>query len=98
MDETIYKWRHETCSSSSVEYLNENGYIRCSECGMKRPLLKLRYTCGCSRDNIKNIGYRRFKKVINFFNGMMMNNEINQDFHYKLLQSLKEQAKKFGLE
>ena len=98
-NQTVYKWHHWTCSTSSDEYLNDNGYIICSECGMRSPFFKSRFTCGCSfDDNRRNIGYRRFKKVINFFNGMMMNNEINQDFHYKLLQSLKEQAKKFGLE
>ena len=32
-DKTIIIWYHATCSPYSKEFINDNGEIRCEECG-----------------------------------------------------------------
>ena len=32
-NKTIIRWYHATCSPYSKEFINDNGEIRCEECG-----------------------------------------------------------------
>ena len=91
-NKTVINWHHETCSSSSNEYLNENGYIRCSECGSIWPLLRTKFNC-CTHSNINAISNTNFNKAIDVL--YIAREEINQYFMSKLFWSLLKQHKKF---
>ena len=91
-NQTIINWHHETCSSSSNEYLNDNGYIRCSECGSIWPLFKTKFNCS-THSNINANCCISYPKAAADFSRIA--NESN-DFANKLVVSLLEQYKKFG--
>ena len=93
----IINWKHDTCSSSSHEYINDNAYIRCGECGRMWPLLMTKFNCS-RHINFYSIGNTSLKKAINVVSSMIMCNEINYLFYTKIVENLKEQTKKFGLE
>ena len=91
-NETIIYWHHANCSPSSDEYLNDNGYIRCSECGMRWPLLKTKFNCS-THSNYNAISNTSLRKALNVVSSMMMCNETIPGFFWKLSENLKEQVK-----
>ena len=96
-NQTEINWHHETCSSSSNEYLNDNGYIRCSECGRIWPLLKTKFNCS-THSNINAISNTSLTNALYVISSMLYLGQINENFLWKLSESLQEQNKKFGLE
>ena len=95
-NQTDINWHHETCSSSSNEYLNDSGYIRCSECGSIWPLLMTKFKCN-TRSNIKSNSKTDFYEVIGFVSSIEWMKEMNGKFRRNLIKSLMEQGEKFGL-
>ena len=94
-NQTDINWHHETCSSSSNEYLNDNGYIRCSECGSIWPLLMTKFNCN-THSNINAISETDYYEVISCVASFDWMKGMNARFRRNLLESLKNQAKKFG--
>ena len=92
-NQTVINWHHETCSSSSNEYLNDNGYIRCSECGSIWPLFKTKFNCS-THSNINAISNTSFHKAVGVIS-YIAREEANQHFFAKLMSSLSEQMQKF---
>ena len=93
-DDTVYKWYHAKCSSSSDEYLNSDAEIRCTECGKKWDVFYTRFECSYSNNEMKKSS---LKRAINCFTALMMSNNLAADFHFKICNSLKAQAEKYGL-
>ena len=92
-NKTDIKWHHETCSSSSNEYLNDNGYIRCSECGSIWPLLRTKFNCSM-HSNINAVGGVTYQEVLIVLSNMA-SKENNPNFMRKLVQSIMIQQDKF---
>lgn len=93
-DDTVYKWYHSKCSSSSDEYLNSDAQIRCTECGKKWDFFNTRFECSNSNNEMRKSS---LKTAIKCFNGLMMSNSVTPDFHFKIFNSLTKQAKIYGL-
>ena len=96
-NKTVINWHHDNCSSSSNEYLNDNGYIRCSDCGNIWPLLKTKFNCS-TQSNINAISNTSLTKALYVISSMLFLRQINENFLWKLSASLQEQNKKLGLE
>ena len=92
-DATVYRWYHSTCSSSSDEYLNYDAQIRCSQCGKQWDFFNTKFECSSSNNRMLKSS---LKRAINCFTALMMSNDLDEDFHYKICKSLKQQAKKYG--
>ena len=94
-DSTVYTWYHSKCSSSSDEYLNSDAQIRCTECGKKWDFFFSFFECSNSKNEMKKSS---LKRAINCFTALMMSNSLSEEFHYKICNSLKTQAKIYGLD
>jgi hypothetical protein len=92
--DTPYKWYHSTCSPSSDEYLNDEAKIRCSQCGNKWDFFNTRFECTKNNNEKKESS---LKRAIYCFTALMMTNNLSVDFHKKICDSLKKQAKEYGV-
>ena len=92
-DNTIYRWYHNGCPSSSKEYLSWDAEIRCEYCGKKWDFFNSLFYCENSNNKWEK---SNLKKAINCFTALFLANELSADFLNKIKTSLIEQEKKYN--
>ena len=96
-DNTIYRWYHDGCPSSSKEYLSWDAEIRCEYCGKKWDFFNSIFNCNRS-SNSYQFGTHSLKTALNIATNMYMmkTNDMTADFLLKLKYSLIEQEKRYN--
>ena len=93
-DNEVGGWNHGECPSNSRYYISDEGILRCDNCGKKFDFFSRRWKSNsCSHDYEKS----NLKRAIYIFTDLMMRNYISTDFHFKICNSLKQQASKYDV-
>jgi hypothetical protein len=93
-DKTIIIWYHATCSPYSKEFINDNGEIKCEECGEKWNFFMTRFDCATHSNNF---GRPRSKRALYCFNEMFKANEISEGFYRNIIKNIERQAEEYGV-
>ena len=91
-DETVYKWYHDGCPSSSNEYLTSEAEIRCDYCGKRWDFFNSLFQCEKSNNQWKKA---ELKRAMNCFTALFMAGDMTSDFLIKIKDSLIKQEKKY---
>ena len=93
-DKTIIRWYHATCSPYSKEFINDNGEIKCEECGAKWNFFMTRFSC---ESHSNNFGHPGPKRALYCFNEMFKANEISDGFYRNIIKNIERQAEQYGV-
>ena len=92
-DDKVSGQHHCECPNSNY-YISDEGILRCDNCGKKFDFLNRSWkSSSCSHDYENS----NLKRAINIFTALMMSNNISPDFHFKICNSLKQQASKYDV-
>ena len=88
----IQTWHHTGCPSDSHEYISDQAIVRCDYCGKKWDFFDTKFNCNHGGNGS---GKTCLRKAIQAFNLLLISNEIPPDFFFRLVKSLKNQARKY---
>ena len=88
----IHTWHHTGCPSDSHEYISDQAIVRCDYCGKKWDFFATKFNCNHGGDKS---GKPSLKKAIYAISCMCNANEISEDFLDRVVESLRNQARKY---
>ena len=91
-DDKIHTWHHTDCPSDSHEYISDQAIVRCDYCGKKWDFFATQFNCNHGGDKSEKPCLR---KALYAFTRLAKENEISEDFYFRLVKSLKNQAEKY---
>ena len=92
IDDKIQTWHHTGCPSDSHEYISDQAIVRCDYCGKKWDFFATQFNCNHGGDKSEKPCLR---KALYAFTRLAKENEISEDFYFRLVKSLKNQAEKY---